>query len=68
MKYVPSEDLAADALTNSLTQTKLEKHRKELMGEIQTIRPDAGKVSVGELAFTSNENLEFSPTLNYDYK
>ncbi len=42
--YVPSEDLAADALTKSLSHIKLENHRRVLMGEVQTIPQDAGTV------------------------
>ena len=39
--YTPTDQLAADLLTKALTQVKVEKHRRKLMGSMQILPPNS---------------------------
>ena len=42
--YAPTDQLAADLLTKSLPQVKVEQHRKQLLGQLQILLPDKGTI------------------------
>ena len=42
LAYTPTDQLAADLLTKSLPQVKVEQQRKQLLGELQILRHDKG--------------------------
>ena len=42
--YTPTDQLAADLLTKSLPQVKVEQHSKQALGQLQILPPDNGTI------------------------
>ena len=42
--YTPTDQLAADLFTKALPQVKVKKHRRMLMGSMQILPPNSGKI------------------------
>ena len=42
--YTPNDQLAANLLTKARPQVKVEKHRRMLMGSMQILSPNSGKL------------------------
>ena len=42
--YTPNDQLAANLLTKALPQVKVEEHRRMLMGSMQVLPPNSGKI------------------------
>ena len=47
--YTPTDQLAADRLTKPLPQLKIEQRQKQLLGQLQILPPDNGKIWAGVL-------------------